>query len=100
MTGMTRNSQPFLEPGSSSVERRSQRSRIASSLDWLWIFVIVAVVLLVGVGILMSYLPLQRLDVPDLVRKPLPVQAPASDSVKGLQVASPPPAVPPAQLSN
>ena len=48
---------------------------------------IVAVVLLVGVGILMNYLPLQRLDVPDLVRKPIPVQSPASGSVSGLKVA-------------
>ena len=32
---------------------------------------IVAVVLLVGVGILMSFLPVQRPDVPDLVRKPI-----------------------------
>ena len=87
-TGMTRNSQPFIEPGASSIERRSPRSRIGSSLDWLWIFVIVAVVLLVGVGILMNYLPLQRLDVPDLVRKPIPVESPASGSVSGLKVAS------------
>ena len=86
-TGMTRNSQPFVESGASSIERRSPRSRIGSSLDWLWIFVIVAVVLLVGVGILMNYLPLQRLDVPDLVRKPIPVQSPASGSVRGLEVA-------------
>jgi len=49
--------------------------------------VIVAVVLLVGVGILMNYLPLQRLDVPDLVKKPIPVQSPASGSVSGLKVA-------------
>ncbi len=85
-TGMTRHSQPF-ESGPSSTERRSPRSRIGSSLDWLWIFVIVAVVLLVGVGILMNYLPLQRLDVPDLVRKPIPVQSPASGNVSGLKVA-------------
>jgi hypothetical protein len=84
---MTRHSQPFLESAPSSIERRSPRSRIGSSLDWLWIFVIVAVVLLVGVGVLMNYLPLQRLDVPDLVRKPLPVQSPASGSVSGLKVA-------------
>ena len=32
---------------------------------------IVAVVLLVGVGISMSFLPLQRLEVPDSVRKPM-----------------------------
>jgi hypothetical protein len=84
---MTGNSRPFLESGPSSIERRSPRSRIASSPDWLWIFVIVAVVLLVGVGVLMSYLPLQRLDVPDLMRKPIPVQGPASGSTSGLKVA-------------
>ena len=38
--------------------------------DWLWIAVIAAVVIMVGVGILMSFLPLQRPKVPDLVRKP------------------------------
>ena len=84
---MTRHSQPFPEAGQSAIERRSPRSRIGSSLDWLWIFVIVAVVLLVGVGVLMNYLPLQRLDVPDLVRKPIPVQGPASGSGSGLKVA-------------
>ena len=39
--------------------------------DWLWIAVIVAIVIMLGVGILMSFLPLRRPGVPDLVRKPI-----------------------------
>jgi len=38
--------------------------------DWLWIAVIVAIVIMLGVGILMSALPVQRPNVPELVRKP------------------------------
>jgi len=38
--------------------------------DWLWIAVIVAVVIMVGVGILMSFLPSQRPQIPELMPKP------------------------------
>ena len=38
--------------------------------DWLWTAVIVAVVIMVGVGILMSFLPVQRPEIPKLAPKP------------------------------
>jgi hypothetical protein len=42
------------------VERRSAQRRLGSSPDWLKIWVAVAVIALIGVGLLMSYLPLDR----------------------------------------
>ena len=52
-------SRPFTD-SKRPIERRSRRSFLSSSPDWLWITVVAAVVLMLGVGVLMAYLPLAR----------------------------------------